>query len=142
MSREIKFRTWDKVLKEYLGFATIQSLCNCNNYLNIENHIFEQYTGLKDKNEVEIYEGDILRIGCEAYPIEVKYGKFQEQKKNKHDRGYYYIGFFTEKDYEQISLIERMSFVKPNYKIEYCSEFCEVIGNIHENPELLEECRQ
>lgn len=124
--REIKFRIWDKENKKMIhnsGSSTgdfwypwgfqMRSKYNDENSHSSDCEMM-QYTGLKDKNGKEIYEGDVLKV--EHYNCEIIW----------HHGAYYY------KDSKN----------KWSTQIYYCTGVChpsecEVIGNIYQNPKLL-----
>ena len=135
--RKIKFRVFDKVSGEisdpfalfgeftllgavfaWLGYVRNDAKVCCG-LEDLNDLTIMQYTGLKDKNGVEIYEGDVLltdggvyRVGYEApslYLVNVK--------------GYYYMPDDDECPGSFSCLYDWGSF--------------EVIGNIYENPELI-----
>lgn len=92
-----------------------------------------QYTGLKDKNGKEIYEGDIIKI--------IKHTSHEDMVYIKESIGvvkFYYGSFimevFREKDRKHVNYIRQLTDIAEFIKMDNV----EVIGNIYENPELLE----
>lgn len=80
--REIKFRAWDNKLKILLpqselschsGFMEYGRRATLNGFLEHPDYEIMQYTGLKDKNGKEIYEGDIITDIYGFFIREVKY---------------------------------------------------------------------
>ncbi|GAB6742116.1 TPA: hypothetical protein QC443_005893, partial [Bacillus cereus] len=118
--REIKFRVWSNFYNDWIESFCIKDgrvhLGNVVHYPGnqVSDAILMQYTGLKDKNGKEIYEGDIL--GDDNYSNVDGAVVFNEEK------GYYEIDKFN---YEPLhESLKDYDF--------------EVLGNIYENSELLE----
>lgn len=107
--REIKFRTWD-------GNTMFQSHCPQENI--DDGCAVMQYTGLKDKNGTEIYEGDILR----------RYDSFGEVYYQEELARFAVDSCEGSRQIDKAILFNQISPKK-----------LEVIGNIYENKELLEE---
>lgn len=143
MNREIKFRVWDVENKEMLevqeldfeptfygGRIAIRP-DQYNDYFDTEDMILMQYTGLKDKNGKEIYEGDIVK----AY---FKKGAWKYNDKNycgykNGDVQYCVDGFILYIENYKEKIYPLSSFGDNDGNINEL----EVIGNIYDNPELL-----
>lgn len=95
---------------------------------DIEKETIGQYTGLKDKNGKEIYEGDIVKV---------KLYKGEEEKYFIGKVEYFGSNFIVDADNNSEYHVYDLDGFGIDYR--YNLEDCEVIGNIYDNPELLEE---
>lgn len=137
--REIKFRGKNTGANEWIYGAYIPpdctfwrepSIVNIYKRMLIDPKTLGQYTGYKDANGKEIYEGDILSLNEKYYPktllCVVKYGAHLSKCFNGGDD----LGFYTEFSEENSGLF-RQDFMF------WLNKGVKVIGNIHDNPELM-----
>ena len=135
--RKIKFRgkrpngqwMYGALIPAELSHWGVPSIADRNFRYEVDPETVGQYTGYKDVDGKEIYEGDILEtpdiIGDEVIRMIVKYGEHSKMQCRIHEEAGFYI-----------------EFVNNNWNDIYRHDFLywqgsKVVGNIHDNPELL-----
>jgi len=121
--REIKFRAWhhdERKMWVNIGTDGLGGIILDTRNMRLQplkgNAILMQYTGLKDNNSKEIYEGDLVRLrNHSTYPYEVYWDGRDSSFRMRFNR---------EMQFDKTSLL-------------LFAQHGEVIGNIYENPELL-----
>ena len=131
-----KFRAWDKHEQKMFTndeliiwngnvYANDSKKLTCNNLKgwSIDDEYLMQSTGLVDKNGKEIFEGDILTNGMDIVDV----------------RNHETLGFYTLVNGREVFFGHGTSIEEFEENIEGFTEIAEVLGNIYENPELLED---
>ncbi|WP_185269189.1 YopX family protein [Chryseobacterium indologenes] len=138
----LKFRIWDEdnecfdfidLLEIAMTIETLDSIRDYfrPDYLKTNNNFIQKHTGLNDKNDVGIFEGDILKfyVGCRGLrKVIFQSGAF---------------GVVGVKDDREKTFTEFIPFAMMNQNLidhniyDEINSLIEVVGNIHENPELL-----
>ncbi|WP_407634399.1 YopX family protein [Lactiplantibacillus plantarum] len=124
MATMIKFRAWNQIDSEYINeINAVMSLDGSHIWWDINdsgemkyeddpgNYKLEQFTGLKDVNGKDIYEGDIVEVTSQYW------GMLGNRYEVKFEQGAFYVKYGL------------LSEISPSIS---------VIGNVHEKPELLE----
>ena len=126
--REIKFRAWNEVLEKMYSWNEFLNTNMKQTFIAPESTamILMQYTGLKDKNGNEIYEGDI---------IDFSYDMFVGNFNTYVAKG---IVIFEEGAF-YVQCLENENMTKDESYLLYTINIdtIEIIGNIYNNPELL-----
>ena len=126
--RQLKFRAWDKKQKKWLGVNLHMAVtdgalwwqfgygCDILSADERENIELAEYTGIKDKNDNEVYCGDIVKIKRDNFfeyvsDVRFLYGSF---------------------------CVNQHGIYSPIFSLARPGDTMGIIGNVYENPELME----
>jgi len=137
--REIKFRAFDPSTQHMFQPQTLEELTTKTSYILVgwKNLEVMQFTGVLDLHGVEVYEGDIIKVLDRDWPSQL--GDFPDLS---HEEYIDSIASICQVVYEPaeffLKQIRGKGHFSPSLSGVYGRDYFEVIGNIYENPELLE----
>jgi uncharacterized phage protein (TIGR01671 family) len=135
MNREIKFRLWNPERKVITGGMNLNTILITTDEdfvkdFNKSEMVWMQYTGLKDKNGKEIYEGDVI-FGGVGYSPDINKKQF-----------YHVVKWDEQQTWHGMADGHKSKSVGFTFQYYYFTDYgCEVIGNIYENPELIKDIK-
>lgn len=139
--REIKFRAWvlkdealDGLMENMMEYD-VESFHDPLYEYKRGNVILMQYTGLKDKNGKEIYEGDILECTSELLT------NFGKTKTGRYETSYKQVIWLTDSWGYRVLKSKYIVEGAERKGLEVAIKFGVVCGNIYENPKLMEESK-
>lgn len=125
---------------EYIVTSTVGASCKSeiNNIIatgfRVELDTIGQYTGLTDKNGKKIFKGDILDLSAlmiTDFGV-VKYGEYKDSDM-RDDIPCGHVGFYVDIEEQHYNYVRR--------DILFFVSRCKVVGNVYDNPELLEDMK-
>lgn len=120
--REIKFRAWDKRFQK-MEYGSAMAIL----YMNDSDHVIMQFTGLKDSQGVEIFEGDIVE-----YQYEIR----DEMDNIVHCNKKLYIHWFEYRAaWHMHEYLGETGF--GTWLDNFAAGKCKIIGDIYSTPDLL-----
>lgn len=159
--REIKFRIWNKICNRFLNIDYSYPVAITNQgkigvlvedfdfeeYTKdeLKNIIISEYTGIKDMNGKEIYEGDILLSTTEdgVFLISIGFGYSEKDNdilgafKLKIEKQLALSQYFEDFDDNLIKLVNKYNIPIEENNIKCINDGWWIVGNVYENPELL-----
>lgn len=122
-----------------MQFSSSTKLLDCNDgWAEIEPGTLGKYSGFNDENDKEIFEGDFIKYNNFIFLVRIENGCFCLEAISDYEIPYYLLPTnFVKSDFTPKSCDNVVSFFDLTWNDDVWNIKFKVIGNIHDNPELL-----